>query len=134
MNFDNRIRLCSQHPTWDVGHVHHPRESLYFSCLLIPIPSYSTTTLISFTMDAFGLFLNLIQTESFSRYFFVSASFCLTILFEIHPAVACISSLFKKKNLTSSPLCVCLYYSLFIYLFMDIWVVSTFWLLWRKQL
>ena len=34
--FDNWVCLYSQHLTQDPGHVHHPKESLYFSCLSIP--------------------------------------------------------------------------------------------------
>lgn len=80
---NKRVCLCSQQPNQDIGYFHHPKENVSHSCQF-PFPLCSTTALISFTTDEFYLFLNFINLESFSVYFFVSAFFVQHI-FQIHP-------------------------------------------------
>lgn len=90
MSFDKWEHVCSQHSTRDIGYFYPSKESLFLS---VPILPYSTTALISFTIDEFYLFLNFTQMESFSIYFFVYL-LLFYIFLRSTPIVACISSSF----------------------------------------
>lgn len=50
-----------------------------------PSPHIQPVLWFLFTIDEFYLFLNFTLTGSFTMYFFVSAFFCSTYHFEIHP-------------------------------------------------